>query len=462
MLRWTNRGLCGGLAAVVAACNLPSALAAPGDHIRLGNAVLVPSATTGFEYHSNLYLADGDEQAEFGGLAWTLKPELELTLKNDKVVFDLGVGWGINKFFDFNPDDEIFPENADRFSDFNATFGLNALPTGVVGFRLENKFEVQNTPSELPTSKESANTVHLSNDANGGIVLRPGSALEVAVLGNVGVDRYTLPAALAEAADTEANVNNRVSYGPVVNASWKFLPKTSLLGSFSMNWTDWENNLVTSIGPEAEGVEYGQYLGKPNALAWRTMWGVRGQLTQKLAAGAELGFGQMYYDEQSVIDAAGGTPGGSADIDTVGENTFARDLTSFSEGLLINAQIAYAPIRNHKVTFGYRKDFQDAFFTNYVAYNYLFLRYEGLAFDRLGLTGEVTYRIDAFHGEITRDDQNVALKAGAAWQFNKVLSSGAAVGWNRRACLDAQCENGVFYATQYDDVWATLGATVTY
>jgi hypothetical protein len=51
------------LAAVVAVCYLPSAFAAPGDHIRFGNAVLAPSATTGFEYHSNLYLADGDEQA---------------------------------------------------------------------------------------------------------------------------------------------------------------------------------------------------------------------------------------------------------------------------------------------------------------------------------------------------------------------------------------------------------------
>lgn len=459
MLRSTTRG-CGGAVLAIAAFGFaPSAVAAPGDHVRLGNAVLTPSAMTGFEYHSNIYLADGREQEEVGALAWVLKPELELKLENEKVQFDFGAGWGLKKFIDFAPRDAFNVQNADRFTDFNASLGINALTQSVIGLRLDDKFEIQNTPGELPTAEVSSNIVHVSNDTNGGIVIRPGSALEIGVLGNVGLDRYTLPEDLVE---TKANINNRVSYGPALNGSWKFLPKTSLVGSASVNWTKWENNLITAIGPEADGVDYGQYLGKPDALAWRTMWGVRGQLTQKLAAGAELGYGQMYYDEQTVLDAAGSLPGSSAEIDTIGEDTFARDLTSFSEGFLVNAQIAYAPVRNHKFTFGYRKDFQDAFFTNYVAFNYLFLRYEGLALEKLGLTGEVTYRIDAFHGEIARDDQNIGVKLGGAWQFADYLSAGLAVGWNERACLDRECENGVFYPTQYDDFWGQAGVTFTY
>jgi hypothetical protein len=219
---------------------------------------------------------------------------------------------------------------------------------------------------------------------------------------------------------------------------------------------------VSAIGPEADGVDYGTYIGKPDALAWRTMWGVRGQFTPKLAAGVELGYGQMYYDEAGVIEAGQSLGGSSQEIEVIGEENFARDLTSFSEGLLVNAQLAYSPIRNHKVTFGYRKDFQDAFFTNYVAYNYLFLRYEGIAVQRLGVTGEVTYRIDAFHGEISRDDQNVAVKLGGAWNFNDALSAGLSAGWTERACVDPECENGVFYATQYDNFWGLVGATFTY
>jgi len=440
----------------------PTAVAAPGDHIRVGDsAVLTPSVMTGLEYNSNVYLADGRDQDVFGGASWVLKPEVELAFKGNKLQLDFGVGWNLKKFLDFE-DDGIELQNADRFTDFNATFGLVALPKSLVGVRLDDRFEVQGQPGELPTAGESSLLIHLSNDTNGGITLRPGSALEFDLLGNLGVDRYTLPEALVAEGGGEANINNRSSYGPVVNARWRFLPKTSLTGTASLNWTNWENNLVSAIGPEADGVDYGTYIGKPDALAWRTMWGVRGQFTPKLAAGVELGYGQMYYDEAGVIEAGQSLGGSSQEIEVIGEENFARDLTSFSEGFLVNAQLAYSPIRNHKVTFGYRKDFQDAFFTNYVAYNYLFLRYEGIAVQRLGVTGEVTYRIDAFHGEISRDDQNVAVKLGGAWNFNDALSAGLSAGWTERACVDPECENGVFYATQYDNFWGLVGATFTY
>ncbi len=462
MLRQTTRGWVRAVAALVVVGLAPAAVAAPGDHVRVGDGgVLTPSVMTGFEYHSNIYLADGRDQPVFGALSWVLRPELELAFDGEKVKLDFGAGWGLKKFFDFQPNDDIHPDNADQFTNFNATFGLMALPKSAVGFRLDDRFEVQNQPGELPTTTGSSLMVHISNDTNGGVTLRPGSALEFDVLGNIGLDRYTLPEDLVEGVG-EANINNRTNYGPVVNARWKFLPKTSLTGTASVNWTRWDNNLIIAVGPESDGVNYGEYLGKPNAVAWRTSWGVRGQFTPKLAAGVEVGYGQMYYDEETVLADAGSLPGSSQEIDLVGEENFARDLTSFSEGFLVNAQMAYAPLRNHKVTFGYRKDFQDAFFTNYVAYNYLFLRYEGLVITRLGLTGEVTYRIDAFHGEIARDDQNVGVKLGGAWNFNDALSAGVSAGWNERACLDPACENGAFYPTQYDDFWGQLGVTFTY
>lgn len=445
-----------GLAALVLAGD---ASAAPGDHIRAGDAVITPSVMTGFEYHSNIFLADGTEQGVFGGAAWVLKPEVAITLEGKKVQLDFGVGWGIKKFLDF--DDQV-PNLyvADRFSDLSATLGVAALTNQTIGARLDDKFEVQNIAAELPTATTSANIVHLSNDANGGLVLHPGSALTIDVLGNFGVDRYTVPEDLAESGQT--NINNRMSYGPVLNGSWQFLPKTKLIGTVSFNWTDWDHNLVTTIGPEGDGSSYGAAVGKPNAMAWRTSWGVNGQFTSKLALNAELGYGQIYYDETTVLEDGTSFAGSSSELEMVGEETFARDLTSFTEGLLVNTAVVYSPLKNHKVTFGYRKDFQDAFFTNYVAYNYLYLRYQGLFLSRVGISGEVTYRIDAFHGEISRDDQNLSVKLGAAYRFNDALSASLAGGWNERACLDPECENGDFYASQYDDFWASLGATFTY
>ena len=436
MLRWTTRGCAGALLVMLALAGVSGAHAAPGDHIRAGDAEIIPSVMTGFEAHSNVYLSDGNDQAEYPGLAWVIKPSVGVKLENDKVQLDAGVGWAGKKYIDFHPDQVPNLENADQWTDFTANLGVNALTKSLVGLHLDDKFEVQNYAGELASAEGSANITHVSNDANGGIAIRPGSALEIGLLGNFGLDSYTLPDALAESGNP--NINNRANYGPLVTASWRFLPKTSLVGSLGVNWTNWENNIVYAIGPDVEGVDYGSYVGKPDALAWRTSWGVRGQFTQKLALGAEVGYGQMYYDEQTVLDGASelGLGASSEEISTIGDDTFARDLTSFSEGLLVNLQAAYAPLKNHKIVFGYRKDFQDAFFTNYVAFNYLFLRYEGLVLNRLTITGEVKYRIDAFHGEVARDDQNISARVGAAWNATDYLSAGLAGGWSERACLD--------------------------
>ena len=40
MLRWTIRGCGGAIVAVAALCAAPSAVAGPGDHVRLGNTVI--------------------------------------------------------------------------------------------------------------------------------------------------------------------------------------------------------------------------------------------------------------------------------------------------------------------------------------------------------------------------------------------------------------------------------------
>lgn len=438
------------------------ALAAPGDHIRAGDAVITPSVMTGVEHHTNVYLADGRDSLEYPGTAWLLHPRLALDLEGADLEMTMGAGWAMRKYLDFHPDSTPFLENLDRFSDVDANVGISALNRNVLGLRLDNRFEIQNTPSELETYEEgSANTTHLSNDLNAGVAVRPGSALEVNVLGNFGIDRYDVPEVLVEST-AQTNVNNRANYGPVLDVRWKFLPKTSLLWTSSLNWLRWDYNLIEAIGPEVEGANYGSYIGKPDAFAWRTALGLRGQFTSKLAVGTEFGFGQMYYDEETVLASAGDIAGSSAELSQVGEETFARDLTSFGEGFTVNAQVAYSPAKGHTVTTGYRKDFQDAFFTNYVAYNYGFLRYEGLFASRFGVTTEVSYRFDAFHGEVARDDQNIRAKLNGAYRFNDYLSASLGGGWARRACGDKYCEDGVFYPTQYDDVWVTGGATFTY
>lgn len=445
-------------------CWSVAAMAAPGDHIRAGDAVITPSVATGLEYHSNLYLTDdkSSQSASQGGAAWRLSPRLALELEGSDLQVNMGAGWGLRRVFDVQDDDAINKSNLSYYNEVDATLGVAALNRNVLGLRLDDRFEIQNSPAELSTAEGNANVVHTSNDLNGGVSIRPGSALEVGVLGNFGLDRYNLPAAMVESQSLDPNLNNRTNYGPVLQAKWRFLPKTTMTLNTSLNWLRWEKNLVGAIGPETESPTYGAYIGKPDAFSWRAALGVKGQFTNRLALAADLGYGQMLYDEQSVIDSAGSVPSTSSELLQVGEETFARDLTSFTEGLTANAQVAYAPAKGHVTTFGYKKDFQDAFFTNYVVYNYLFLRYEGLFASRFGVTSELTYRIDAYHGEVARDDQTVRVKLNGAYRFNDYLSASVGGGWVERACLDSTCEGGVFYSTQYDDFYGSGQVTFTY
>lgn len=442
----------------------PAAQADPGDHIRFGETVITPSVMTGIESHSNLYLADGGAQSpEVSALAWVLKPAVLIDTKSRVVLFNLGADYGLKKFIDFYPEDDFHPENADQFGNVSVNGALQLFPTSLVGGKLSDRFENQAFPAELPTQEGSstANVVHTGNDLSGGVVVRPGSALSFEALGQVGFDNYEVPGVLTTA--TSSMYNNRIQYGPIINGSWKFLPKTTMNASFSYNFLRWENHLVEAVGPDVEGSDLGAYIGKPDADAWRITAGVTGQFTQKLAASAVVGFGAMTYDEQSVLDDPfAATLGGPAsnELNTTGDDTFADD-TTVGDGILLNLQLSYAPMRGQTLTAGYRKDFQDAVFTNYVAYNFVFFRYEGTFQNRIGLGGELSYRLDDFHGEVARSDQNLGLKLNASYQITPWLSTGAAGSWARRACSAEDCD-GLFYSTQYDDFSGTLGLTFTY
>lgn len=444
---------------------LPSAYAAPGDHVRAGEWVITPSVATGFEYHSNIYLADGYDNPVVGAPSWEFDPRIEAALDQPDNHVELGAGYHLKKFIDFKPGDFANVQNLDRFTDADASLGLDLLKRGLVGVRVDDRFSVQNWPSELATSDVSANIVVTSNDLTGGLVVRPGSALEIVPSGMLGVDNYNVPFDLLEAYQDNPNLNNRFSYGPALKASWRFLPRTSLLVQGSVTWNRWNDNLVAAVGPDSDLGVYGEYIGKPDSLFWRASGGLRGQLTTKVSAELSAGFGQGFYDEETVV-ADSGLPGSSAEVDTTGadlnEETFARDLKSFEEGLLLNAQVAWKPEKGQMLVLGYRKDFQDAFFTNYVAYNYAFVRYEGTLWEQMTANAEAAVRLDAFHGEISRKDVDVKLSVAAAWKFNEWLSATGGLGWNQRACGDANCADDTFYSSQYDDFFGTLGVKLTY
>lgn len=457
---------------VVTTLAVAPAHAAPGDGIQVGDVLIRPTVATGLEYHSNIYLSEGELDGGGGtptvaAMVWYLKPSVTVALKAPKLELDFTGGYGIRAYIDLDTKDDYHPENLDRFSDFDLNLGMYILPKSKLGFKVDDKFMVGATPGEVPAESEtsSANVVHLKNDLVAGAVVRPGSALDFTVKGHFGFDQYDLPSVLLDSSGNSTYFNNRLTYGPALEAGWSFLPKTKFQVTGAVDWLNWDQHVLDRIGPEVSGSDIGDYIGKPDSLSWRAKAGVKGQITQKLAVVGTVGYGQSYYDEQTVLDAAASIPDSSAELSFAADGTgndFGRDLTDFSEGFLVDLQVGYAPIESQKFTAGYRKDFLDTVFSNYVLYNYWYVRYAGTFVKKVATGAELSYRVDAYHGEVTRTDQSVTAKASLAYSFTDWMSLGVQGGWSRRACWDSECENGQYYTTQYDDFFGQLGATFKY
>ncbi len=461
MVRGGKRTFHGGHFACVVLLAASPAVAAPGEHIQVAGGEIVPSVTTGVEYHTNAFLADGVINQTTPGLSWRTNPRLSAEFTSPSNELHLGTGWHFNKYVDTTPDDGLNVTNLDRYADADAQVNVALRKDSVLGLRLDNRFDSQSSPASLETAENTdANIGMLSNDLCAGLAVRPGSALEIGLLGTYGIDRYSVPDALTT--DGSANLNNRGNYGPLVDVKWRFLPRTAVTCRGSANWLTWDNNLVAALGP---GGTYGTFIGKPDAFKWQAMGGLRGNLSQRLAVVAEVGYGQMTYDEQSVVDAAASL--GAAAVAEVSDTSgFGADLSGL-DGLSVNGMVTYAlgattKERGHTVSLGYRKDFQDAFFTNYSAYNNLNVRYEGKYAYGMGALADFTFRVDSYKGEIVRSDNTLKLRVGTSWDPRDWLSLNGTFGWDERACADEECEGGAFYGVQYDDVSARLGATFRY
>lgn len=427
------------------------------------------SLKTGVEYHSNAFLSDGTINEIEPGLSVLLKPQLAFARDEGAHAFNVRGAWNLRKYLDVTPDNAFITTNLDRWRDMDVDGSFDLRRESSVGFRADDHFEVISTPAELATAEEGtdANIRLTSNDLRGGVVYRPGdagSALELALLGNYGLDRYDVPDLLATAAN--ANINNRTNYGPLLDVRWRFLPRTSLVARASMNWLDWENNLVSAVGADvsAAGTPYGSFIGKPDASKWHFGGGLRGQVTDRLATVVEVGFGQMTYDETSVAAALGAA---TDELALVGEENYARDLATFGEGLTANLLVRYAlgsvvgDRPRHAVSLAYKKDFQDAFFTNYNAFNSFSAQYTGNVGQAVVVDLEGTFRLDGYHGEIARTDAVFRVRSGLTWQQSKDsrLNLALGAGWNERACADAECEGGGYYGVQYDDFYGTFGVS---
>lgn len=451
-------------APVIALLSSSSAIAAPGDHIGSESAQLVPSLDVGVTHRTNAYLQEGLAGGGLpvtGGTALTISPQLGIRAKNSDLKFDLDFSYTAKKYL------QAELTNLDRFNIFGLAAGLQLFPESTVGFRVSDKFSITGYEAEDEAKvTESAYQQHLMNRLGGFVTVRPGGPLEADVGGQLSIDRWNVPEETKsqETGDTldltssltGPGLNSRIGYGPVLEAKWRFFPKTAIVGDFGYEWFSWQDNIVDAQGDGVSREEVGDYLAIPDGRLWRARAGLRGRVTEKLVVGLIAGFGQSLYLEDSVTEQAGevGLDGSTEFADSVG---FGSDLKSFPAGMLLEVETQYELARNHGLMLSYKRDFQDTYFTNYVGFDRVLLEYKARFADTVGLTGQGMYRYERYVGEVSRDDHLIKAGLDAEWYARDYLTVRLGGGWARRASADK-----LHPEIEYDDVRIEGGVKFTY
>lgn len=402
-MRWAPvLGLC------IAVSWSSSAHAQAGDHIGNENFELAPSLTMTTQQRTNVYLQEGvigGGEEVVAGTNLRIQPYLSLKAQSADVLFSSSVGYTARKYFQA----EIV--NLDRYRDFDVKGTLDLLRRSVVGLNIDNRFQINGFESEAAKADDPYIQI-LSNDLSARLALRPGTSLEVEAGADVSIDNYSGPESNSDFVRT--GQNDRLGFGPVVDVKWRFLPKTAVVGRAEWESFTWANNVVEASGSD-------EAIAIPNGQIIRAETGLRGRFTERMVLNMTAGYGMALYDETS----SGAAAGDSSAVDLKG-----------LQGVLLGMNINYSPVDTQNFVLGYRRDFQDVFFTNYVAYNGLNASYTGVFADRYTVDLSGSYRLENYDGEVDRTDHRIVTNGTLSFAATRYLDLSVGGGWRRRASAD--------------------------
>jgi hypothetical protein len=404
-----------------------TAHAAPGDHIRAGDAEIVPSVQAGAEYRTNLYRTETDP---VGGGSLLVAPGVAVTAGSDDHSFQMGGQWELRKMLFVQENEATAGLSAgerasrfDRFNDFGVTAAASLFKREVVGFTISDAINMRNNTTDAQFS-EAPFTTQFRNRLAAGLPIRPGPALAITPGALWTFDQYLVPR--SDSFDSRV-LNYRHSYGPNLNAKWAFLPRTSLFANASYTANSWTEGPVGEAVPDT-------VVNALDSQMIRTMAGIDGRFTERIFLNLGVGYGVGLYEDG--ISAAG------------------------LDGLLLSAQGRYQLVQGEgdqggaSWTLGYQKEFRDSFFTNYVSINRI---YTGLGGKIRDFNPALRYelRFEDYDGS-AQDRQDLVNRVTADVGYSvaewAVITPG--VYWQQRASSDDLVE--------YDDWNIHLFATFTY
>ena len=448
----------------LASMRLGVSWAAPGEHIVLGNddkkTEIVPEVAAGVEFRSNSYLSVGAVQSNFQrdrvvpSANFLLRPKIRIDHTSAKVKFHLDGAYEFRKWFD-----PQLAANLDRFTDFTVDTRLDVLPKGVVGFSIKENAVIRNRESDNPYLGNSLLT-QFRNDAGAVLTVRPGPDVDIQAGSDVAYHIYRVPGA-----DSQRQYNARTTIAPNLSVAWRFFPSTAFVVESNVDLNRWADNWVATnqqipIVESGLGAvrSYGDFLAKPDSTLLKAQTGLRGRVTRNFVLTALLGWGGGWYDVDSVAEESASEPGISNEADPVAAG-FGTNVNG-ADGLLVTLKtdldFGYKAKRalGQALSFTFRKDFQDSFFTNYVAQNYLRVDLTSHWSRLVGSSVSASVRFESYVGEVERRD--IVTRADLGLLITPVpwLGIDVGAGWAQRASSQREI--------QYDNIMARTVLNFTY
>lgn len=412
----------------------PAALAAPGDHIRTGDTTITPAVDVGFEYRNNVYRAAEDPLA---GGNLRVAPQLSLGVDSTQNAFEIDGEWELRKFLFVSEEDPdlraLRIAGADRFNDFNVGAALSVLRNEAVGLELSDRVTLRNNQTDRGVLGSPFFT-QVRNELQGGLRLSPGEALDIIPGGQWSYDDYRI----ADESAFRTRFNSRHVYGPRLDVSWDFFPRTSMVLEAEGQWNRWGDNSVPVV--DSFSGDPGE-VTVPDSVHVRVLAGLQGRFTERIFVDLIGGYGTALYDSVGGVAA---------------EN---EDLTGV-DGLIGSAGVRYRLVRDGSQSLeaglGFTRDFSDAFFTNYALYNQVHAQ---LGADIAGLLPKAKYsiRFEEYQGAVVRNDVLNRFDGELGYPFKAWGKLTAGVAWQQRAV-----EQAVFEGAEYDEVIFSLLGTFQY
>lgn len=419
----------------------------PGDDPSDG-PVFEPAVSLGVQYQSNPYLLTSGESS---GVAITQDASLVLNLRGDKIGLALNAAHHLHRYL--NPE----KNHLDRYLDGSLDLRLELLPQSVVGVDLIEHVSNGNLDTTTWYDSNTALISHMRAKQGALFVARPVDALEAAVGGQLAYDDYQMSqsSSWTMTPSYDPSINSRVGLGPMASIEWTATTGLALSLDGSLEAFRWDENLMT-VGMELGqfSTQYGGYLGLPDGRLVQVSSRVQQQLGGWATVDVSLGFTDIAYDEQSVVEDAANYPDATIDGDPNSQG-FAKDAAGM-ERLTAHALFALDLTENQWLTMGYHRGLRDSYFTNYLAYQQVFMRYDALLGARLGVAAEGAYHHESFQGEVTRTDHVVRGRLNGSLSTLDWLSFEGGLLWDQRTSATGN------YGIEYMNLGVNLDVKVSF